>query len=133
MKEESAPRFFHEIMGMELSASASGEVSARMAVTHAVCQPFGFLSGGALLALAETLAGYGSLLLCKDGDVPLGIQVSANHVHAVPLGGEVRATASLLSRGQTIHVWNVDTVDEDGRLVSTCRVTNCIKKGYLHE
>ncbi|MBQ8172358.1 MAG: PaaI family thioesterase [Mailhella sp.] len=128
MKDESRPKVLHEVMGMELLPSAPGEACARMAVTHTVCQPFGFLSGGASLALAETLAGYGSLSLCEEGEVPLGVQVSANHVHAVPLGGEVRATARLLSKSRTLHVWNVDIVDGEGRLVSTSRVTNCIKK-----
>ena len=128
MKDESRPKVLHEVMGMELLPSALEEACARMAVTHTVCQPFGFLSGGASLALAETLAGYGSLSLCEEGEVPLGVQVSANHVHAVPLGGEVRATARLLSKSRTLHVWNVDIVDSEGRLVSTSRVTNCIKK-----
>ena len=118
----------HEVLGMELiPSSVPDEVYAKMPVTSAVCQPFGFLSGGASLALAETLAGYGSLALCNQDEIPLGIQVSANHVHAVPLGGEVRAKAHLLARSRSLHVWNVDITDNEGRLVSTCRVTNCIK------
>ena len=129
MKESAErPKVLHEVMGMELLPSSPGEAHARMPVTHTVCQPFGFLSGGASLALAETLAGYGSLALCEEGEVPLGVQVSANHVHAVPLGGKVKAVARLLSRTRTLHVWNVDITDEEGRLVSTSRVTNCIKK-----
>jgi len=99
-----------------------------MAVTPAVCQTFGFLSGGASLALAETLAGRGSRVLCAEDEVPLGIQVSGNHVRAVPLGGKVRAEARLLSRSRSLHVWNVDVFDESDRLVSTSRVTNRIKK-----
>lgn len=125
---EERPRLLHELMGMELLPAQSGEARARMPVTSAVCQPFGYLSGGASLALAETLAGYGSLALCTEDEIPLGIQVSASHVHAVPLGGEVTATATLLSRSRQLHVWNVDIIDGEGRLVSTSRVTNCIKK-----
>ena len=34
-------------------------------------QPFGFSSGGATLALAENLAGVGSLALCPD-DISVG-------------------------------------------------------------
>mgnify|MGYP003302712088 CR=1 FL=1 len=128
MSERSRPPVLHEILGMEIVPAEKGVARARMAVTHAVCQSFGYLSGGASLALAETLAGYGSLALCEDGEVPLRVQVSANHVHAVPLGGVVHAEARLLSQSRTLHVWNVDITDEEGRLVSTSRVTNCIKK-----
>lgn len=129
MTESNArPQVLHEVLGMEIMPSEAGTARARMAVAHTVCQPFGYLSGGASLALAETLAGYGSLALCGEGEVPLGVQVSANHVHAVPLGGVVFAEARLLSQSRTLHVWNVDITDEEGQLVSTSRVTNCIKK-----
>lgn len=117
----------HEVLGMELLPSEPGKARMRMAVVHAVCQPFGYLSGGASLALAETVAGYGSLGICAEGEVPLGVQVSANHVHAVPLGGAVTAEATLISRSRRLHVWNVDITDEVGALVSTARVTNLIK------
>ena len=125
---EASPKVLHEVLGMELVSAEPGVVQARMEVTHAVCQPFGFLSGGASLALAETMAGRGSLDLCEECEVPLGVQVSANHMSAVPLGGVVRGEARILSKTRTLHVWNVDITDENGRLVSSCRVTNCIKK-----
>ena len=122
------PVYLHEMMGMELIDTEPGTAKARLEVLEKVCQPFGFLSGGASLALAETLAGHGSLMLCASDEIPFGIQVSANHIHAVPMGGCVTATASLLQKSRHLHVWNVDIVDEGGRLVSSCRVTNCIKK-----
>ena len=125
-KNERKPIFLHDLLGMELIFSEPGTVRARLRVEEKVCQIFGFLSGGASLALAETLAGFGSLALCGEHESPLGIQVSANHVRAVPMGGEVTATASILHQSRGIHVWNVDIVDDEGRLVSTCRVTNRI-------
>ena len=129
MKDADArPKILHEVLGMEFPQSEPGVVLARMEVTHAVCQRFGFLSGGASRALAETMAGRGSLALCEEGEVPLGVQVSANHVRAVPLGRMVLGEARILSRTRTLHVWNVDITDEEGRLVSSARVTNCIKK-----
>ena len=120
------PVFLHDLLGMEILSSEPGTIRARLRVEEKGCQIFGFLSGGASLALAETLAGFGSLALCGDHEAPLGIQVSANHVRAVPRGGEVTATASILHQSRGIHVWNVDIVDDEGRLVSTCRVTNRI-------
>ena len=118
----------HDLLGMELVYVEHGKAAARLRVEEKVCQPFGFLSGGASLALAETLAGFASLALCAENEVPFGIQVSANHLRAVPAGGTVTATASLLQKGRGIHVWNVDITDDEGRLISTCRITNCIKQ-----
>lgn len=125
---DSRPKILHEVLGMEFLPSEPGIVRSRLEVTPAVCQRFGFLSGGASLALAETMAGRGSLAFCQEDEAPLGVQVSANHVRAVPLGRMVLGEARILSRTRTLHVWNVDITDEEGRLVSSARVTNCIKK-----
>ena len=85
-----------------------------------------FLHGGANLALAETLAGLGSMLLVDNEkfDV-LGTQVSGNHT-GVLKEGKALAKAKIVHKGNKTHVWNVDIKSEDGRLISTVRVTNMI-------
>ncbi len=91
------------------------------------CQPFGFISGGAMLALEETLAGYGSVLRLPDSMKPVGGSVMANHVAAKAKGGQVRGRATLIHEGRSTHLWNVDVFDmETGRLLSTGRILNHI-------
>ena len=52
-------------LGMEfISTPESDTCMARMKVDERNRQPFGFLSGGASLALAENVAGVGSSSLC---------------------------------------------------------------------
>ena len=105
-----------------------GEVEARFTVTEAVAQPYGYCSGGTMLALEETMAGAGSRRIAGEDAMPLGINVSANHVKAVPVGGLVTARATALRTGYRLHVWNVDLFDEAGDLVSTARVTTVITR-----
>ena len=67
-------------LGIEFfSTPAPDTVGARLEVNPTNSQPFGFLSGGASLAMAENLAGVGSLALCPD-KICVGINVSGNHV-----------------------------------------------------
>ncbi len=98
---------------------------ATLEVTPAVSQPFGFLNGGTSLAIAENLAGVGSSALCP-GKIPMGTNVSAHHLTAVPVGERVTAVARILHKGRTLHVWNVDITNKSGATVSTARVTNYI-------
>jgi uncharacterized protein (TIGR00369 family) len=98
---------------------------ARMRVDERNRQPFGFLSGGASLALAENVAGVGSSSLCP-GCACVGIEVSGSHVKAVAEGDTVTAHARLLHGGRTLHVWNVDIRDSSDELISSVRVTNYI-------
>lgn len=122
--------FMSELLGIAFEPRKAGEttVAASLAVTSKVCQPFGVLNGGASLALAETLAGYGSMGLLAPDEIPLGIEVDAHHIASVPEGGTVRAVATLLQKGRVTHLWNVDITDTRGRLISTARVVNQIVK-----
>lgn len=115
-------------LGMEFISTPEGDTCmARMRVDERNRQPFGFLSGGASLALAENVAGVGSSALCPNCAC-VGIEVSGSHVKAVAEGDSVTAYATLLHKGTTLHVWNVDIKDTSGKLISNVRVTNYIIK-----
>lgn len=113
-------------LGMEFISTPEDDMCmATMKVDERNRQPFGFLSGGASLALAENLAGVGSSAICP-GKICVGISVSGDHVKAVAEGDTVTATARLLSKGRKLHVWDVNITDSAGELISTVHVTNYI-------
>ena len=113
-------------LGMEfISTPEPDTCMARMVVDERNRQPFGFLSGGASLALAENLAGVGSMALCP-GKISVGINVSGSHVKAVMEGQTVTAYARRLHRGRTLHQWHSEIKNEAGELISTVQVTNYV-------
>jgi uncharacterized protein (TIGR00369 family) len=115
-------------LGIRLTAYGEGWVEATMPVDYRTFRPGGFLHGGANLALAETVAGFGSMLTVDMQEFDIrGIQVSANHTGKAD-GSIVYARAEVLHLGKRTHVWNVDIRSEAGKLVSTARVTNMIVK-----
>lgn len=115
-------------LGMEfISTPEDDTCMAKMQVDERNRQPFGFLSGGASLALAENVAGVASSALCP-GCACVGIEVSGSHVKAVLEGDTVTAYARLLHKGKTLHVWQVDIKDTAMELISSVRVTNYIIK-----
>lgn len=113
-------------LGMNFISTPDDDMCmATMKVDERNRQPFGFLSGGASLALAENLAGVGSSSLCP-GKICVGISVSGSHVKAVGEGDTVTAIAHLVQKGKTIHVWNVEVNNSAGELISIVTVTNYI-------
>ena len=113
-------------LGMHFISTPDDDMCmATMKVDERNRQPFGFLSGGASLALAENLAGVGSSSLCPN-KICVGINVSGSHVKAVVEGDTVTAVAHLVQKGRKLHVWNVDITDSSGDLISTIHVTNYI-------
>lgn len=113
-------------LGMHFISTPDDDMCmATMTVDEKNRQPFGFLSGGASLALAENLAGVGSTALCP-GKICVGISVSGDHVKAVEEGDTVTALAHLVSKGRKLHVWDVQITNSKGELISTVHVTNYI-------
>nr|WP_319273484.1 PaaI family thioesterase [uncultured Draconibacterium sp.] len=113
-------------LGIEITKIAEGRVEGMLDLSAKNSRPGGILHGGANLAMAETLAGLGSMLLVdmKTSEV-LGIMVNGNHT-GVLKKGKALAVAKIVHRGKQTHVWNVDICNEEGRLISSVRVTNMI-------
>lgn len=115
-----------EQLGIEYLEVKQGYVYARMPVDKRTMQPNGILHGGASLALAETLGGFGSsIMIDRSKQEVRGSHMSANHVRAAKAGW-VFGKASLLHHGRNTHVWNIDILNEDQLLVTSCRLTNFI-------
>ncbi|XCI75336.1 MAG: PaaI family thioesterase [Flavobacteriales bacterium] len=99
---------------------------AQMPVDTRVHQPMGFLHGGATVALAEST---GSMLSAHNVDQEkfqiFGLEISANHIHSKK-EGTLSATARLIHRGKTTHFIQIEVCDEDGHLISQCKMTNII-------
>ena len=115
-----------EVIGVEYLEAGEGYLKARMPVNNTTRQPNGILHGGANLALAETVAGLGSAIMVDLNKYAVrGAQVSANHVGTAS-SGWVYAEGKLIHKGKNTHVWNIDIKNDDGKLLSSCRLTNFI-------
>ncbi len=115
-------------LGIEYRSTDDPEtLEARLVCTPAISQAWGYMSGGATLALAENLAGVASVCL-SPGSKVLGINVSANHISPAKTGETVIATARLLRQGYTLHNWLVEVRNEEGAIISEVQVTNYAMK-----
>lgn len=99
---------------------------ATMPVNERVYQPDGILNGGATMALAETVGSPTSMLAIDLEKYSVrGIEFSANHLRSVK-HGNITATAKIIHKGKTIHLVEIKIVDDRGRLISLCKLTNYI-------
>lgn len=115
-------------LGIQYTYADQNRVEATMPVDQRTRQPFGILHGGATLALAETVAGLGSMILCQPDEMVVGMQVSGNHISSALEGDTVRAVGTIVHKGRSSHVWNVDVFTSTNKLVSTVRVVNSVMK-----
>ena len=115
-------------LGIQYTYASDERVEATMPVDYRTRQPFGILHGGATLALAETVAGLGSMIICEPDEIVVGMQVSGNLISSAHEGDTVRAVATIVHKGRSSHVWNVDVFTSTNKLVSSIRVVNSVIK-----
>ncbi len=96
---------------------------ARMPVTPKVHQPDGVLHGGATFALAESVGSAAAYLFNKSkSPMVRGIEMSGNHLKGIS-EGYVYARAQALHNGRTTQVWEIKVTNDDGDLISSCKLT----------
>lgn len=117
-----------ESLGIEFTELGDDYIKAKMPVDNRTFQPMRLLHGGANAALMETIGSFGShLLVDQKNEVSVGLEINANHVGAAR-SGYVEGIGKIVHRGASTHVWQIDIYADNGRLVSTGRLTNMIKK-----
>ena len=115
-----------EGLGIEFTLIDKDKLVATMPVDHRTVQPYGILHGGASVALAETLGSVAAhLSIDSTKQISVGLEINANHIRSVR-SGLVTGTASPVHVGRSTHVWAIEIVNEDGKLVCTSRITMAI-------
>lgn len=113
---------------LEIKFIDAGEdfLKASMPVNPRVHQPMGLLHGGASVALAESVGSAASIMFVNpERQEVRGIEISANHLKSKK-EGLVTATAKIIHKGASIHLWEIRIVDENEKLISLCKLTNMI-------
>jgi uncharacterized protein (TIGR00369 family) len=115
-------------LGMTLESVEEGKVVMKMEVTEKVHQPFGFLHGGASVALAESVASVGTFsMIDRENQLAFGLEINANHLRSVR-EGTVTAIGTVLHKGKSTMVWDIKIFSEKEELICISRCTVAIKE-----
>lgn len=117
----------HETLGVRTIKIDADSVVLEMDISPVVHQPMGLLHGGASAVLAESAASMGAFANCDPArEFAVGTDLNISHLRARSQG-VLRATATPVRKGKTIHVWNIDLVDQDDIPVAAARCTLAIR------
>ncbi len=114
-----------EHLEMEVIDIGPEHLSMRMPVHSKTHQPLGLLHGGAVAALAENVGSLAAQLCIPKEKACVGLSLSCNHLKSVK-SGFVIATARPIHIGKSTHVWEVETKDDQERLINVCRLTMAV-------
>jgi 1,4-dihydroxy-2-naphthoyl-CoA hydrolase len=115
-----------ETLSIQYTEIGDDYLVATMPVNEKVHQPLGLLHGGASVSLAESVGSMAShLFIDTEKFEARGIEIAANHLRS-KREGVVTATAKIIHKGRTTHLWEIRIIDEVGKLISICKLTSII-------
>ncbi len=95
---------------------------AKMPVSNKTIQPVGLLHGGASVLLAETLGSLAAGLVIGKDKIPVGLEISANHIKSARKGF-VTGKVTPVHIGKSTHLWQIKITDEDDNLITLSKIT----------
>ena len=112
-------------MGIEFLELGADRSVARMPV-EGNTQVIGLLHGGAHVVLGESLGSISSAIHAGPGRYAVGIEINATHSRSVTEGW-VTGTCTALVLGRTLATHEIVIRDDEGRRLSTVRMTNMLR------
>ncbi|HEY0259609.1 MAG TPA: hotdog fold thioesterase [Lacisediminihabitans sp.] len=113
-------------MGIEFVELSAERSVATMPVVGNT-QVVGILHGGAHVVLGESLGSISAAIHAGPGRIAVGIEINASHSRSVS-SGLVTGTCTALSLGRTLATHEIVIRDEEGRRLSTVRMTNFLRE-----
>jgi 1,4-dihydroxy-2-naphthoyl-CoA hydrolase len=113
-------------MGIEFIELSAEHSVARMPV-EGNTQVVGLLHGGAHVVLGESLGSISAAIHAGPGKYVVGIEINATHSRSITKGW-VTGTCTALVLGRTLSTHEIVMTDDEGRRLSTVRMTNMTRE-----
>lgn len=119
--------FLPDQLGIKVLEATPERMVLAFEVVKAHHAPNGFLHAGAVVTLADTACGYGTMLALPAGASGFTTIELKSNFFATALSGRVVATAIPVHRGRTTQVWDAEVVSEEsGKRMALFRCTQSV-------
>jgi 1,4-dihydroxy-2-naphthoyl-CoA hydrolase len=114
-------------VGTEWSRLDPEDARARIELREELLQPYGILHGGVYSTLVESLCSYATAAaVAGDGMIAMGQSIEVSFLRPVTAGhAEARAVAR--HRGRSTWVWQVEIMDDEGRICALAKMTMAVR------
>jgi 1,4-dihydroxy-2-naphthoyl-CoA hydrolase len=113
------------LIGLRVTYADPRRVAGEMSMRADLTQPYGYIHGGALMTLMDSLAGMGSVLNLPPGHGFTTIEFKINFLRSVR-SGQITAEATAVHLGGRTHVWQVTAHDDRGQQLALATLTQIV-------
>ena len=113
-----------ETFGLDITQASQESVTGTLKVDARHLRPGRIMNGGVSLVLIETIGSISSsMFIDVTKQNVFGIQINANHLSVARPGDVLTAKSAAVHTGRTTHVWDVNITNQQGKLISSGRIT----------
>lgn len=114
------------LLGIEITRIEGNEVSGRLEVRPDLLAPNGYLHGGTVVALADTVCGFGSFAT-KPAEATgfTTVELKTNYL-GTAREGTITCEARMLHGGRTTQVWDATVYGPTGKAIALFRCTQML-------
>ena len=120
---------FAELLGIRIVSAAPERVVAEMTVREDLCTHPAVLHGGAIMAFADTLGAWGTVLNLPEGAGTTTIESKTNFLGPAPAGTVIVGETTPVHRGRRTMVWQTKVTRADGKPVALVTQTQLVLEG----
>jgi 1,4-dihydroxy-2-naphthoyl-CoA hydrolase len=117
---------FAELLGVRILSAAPERLTAEMVVRESLCTLPPVLHGGAVMAFADSLGAYATMLNLPEGASTTTIESKTNFFAPAPAGTTVTGECAPLHRGRRTMVWQTRITNAEGRLLALVTQTQMV-------
>ena len=123
-----SPGYLPGLIGLNIKRVADGEIEGEFAVRRELLAPNNFLHAASVVALADTLAGYGCVAHLPAGASGFTtIELKSNFLASAKVGEAVACEARLVHGGRQTQVWDAEVVNRtSGKTMALFRCTQMV-------
>ncbi len=124
---QRAKGYFPELLGLRFTEIGRERIVCEMPVRTALLAPNGFLHAAAVIGIADTACGFGSIASLPDGAENFATLELKSNFFGTARDGSLRAVALLMHGGRSTQVWDADVTHvESDRRIAAFRCTQLI-------
>jgi 1,4-dihydroxy-2-naphthoyl-CoA hydrolase len=117
---------FSKLLGMTFLSATPDRLVAELVVRDELCTTPAILHGGAIMAFADTLGAYATVINVQKGFGTTTIESKTNFFAPAPVGTKVIGECIPLHRGKRTMAWQTKITNESGKLIAIVTQTQMV-------
>ena len=117
---------FSRLLGIRFLSASADRLVAEMLVRKELCTTPAVLHGGAIMALADTIGAFATVINLQDGYSTTTIESKTNFFAPASVGTKVTGECIPLHRGRRTMVWQTRVTNASGRLIALVTQTQMV-------